>query len=94
MYFVLSGQLQLGDAYGAVTATVGAGQFFGEQACLAGSFITTSCRASSDCELLALERSDLLHMCKFHPDFQKVGTVSWHCAAVCAPAHRALGARS
>lgn len=72
MYFVLRGKIELGDAYGDLKATVGQSQFFGEQECMLGSFITVSARAAKASQLLALNREDLLNMCAFHPDFEQV----------------------
>jgi glucose-6-phosphate 1-dehydrogenase len=69
MYFICRGQAEVLDAAGKRLNTLGEGDFFGELALLLSKPRTASIRATSNCDLFVLDKSDFSRVVKDHPQF-------------------------
>jgi glucose-6-phosphate 1-dehydrogenase len=69
MYFICRGEVEVQDEAGTRIATLGPGDFFGEQSLLLSQPRNASVRAVSPCNLFVLKQADFQKVLKDHPDF-------------------------
>jgi len=70
MYFIVSGEVEIGQENQAPLARLGAGDFFGEIALIAERTRTATITALSACKLLVLHKDDFESFMNAHPDLR------------------------
>jgi CRP-like cAMP-binding protein len=77
MYIICRGQVEVLDAAGKQVRTMGEGDFFGEMGLLLSQPRTATVRATTACDLFALDKADFRRFLKDQPNFaEKVGEVA------------------
>ena len=71
LYLISRGEVDVTDATGAVLATLGEGNFFGEISLLTSAPRNATVRAKSHCDLFVLEKSDFARVLRDRPHFLK-----------------------
>jgi CRP-like cAMP-binding protein len=68
MYFIARGEVEVLDEGGRVLNVLGAGHFFGETSLLLSAPRTASVRATTQCDVYILDKTEFGRVLKEHPE--------------------------